>query len=434
LVTDSSNPKRHRRRLRSRIIISFLLFGTVLTALFAAAAIYLRSMLEDRIIVSTLKRELTSFVEYYRTHPGDPNFPFQRISGKVVGPSGYANLPFNWRDRADGVYRIVEDSGSGPVAYQLAVKKDADLTFFLRYDVSREETIRQRLGWFLILGVIAFSALSWVLGIWSASRVMSPVADLAKRITRMSRRGKPEPLAMHFANDEVGQLASTLDDYAARLTALVERDREFNSDVSHELRTPLAVIQSTTELMLNMQDLPEKAKQRLARIERSAKHSTELITALLHLSRGEKQHPTDGEFAPVHQLLPQIVDAHRTHLLSKPVQVNLEIEGELNVNAPEAVISVVLGNLIGNAFKYTAEGEVTIRLIDSMVEVADSGPGIPAEEQSRVFERHFRGSSGGGSGAGLGLSIVRRLCELHGWKVSLEPREPHGMRAVLRFH
>src|SRR5690606_39579537 len=90
----------------------------------------------------------------------------------------------------------------------------------------------------LILLVAALSLVSLLVGWWSASRVMSPVSELAKRLSRSGEGGLSAPLAPRFADDEVGELAKALDDYASRLTEVVQRDREFNADVSHELRTP----------------------------------------------------------------------------------------------------------------------------------------------------------------------------------------------------
>src|SRR5487761_2083522 len=113
---------------------------------------------------------------------------------------------------------------------------------------------------------------------------MEPGTDLARRVQALGRSGKAEPLAPHFANDEVGALAAALDDYSNKLTALGERDREFNADVSHELRAPLAVIGTTTELLLNADNLTDKVRERLKRIERASRQSTELTNALLLLS------------------------------------------------------------------------------------------------------------------------------------------------------
>src|SRR5262249_9168509 len=147
----------------------------------------------------------------------------------------------------------------------------------------------------LVLAVLAFAFGSLLFGYWLSRRVMSPVSDLAMRVEEMGLTGQPEVLAPHFANDEVGQLAAALDSYSDKLTALVERDRDFNADVSHELRTPLAVIASTTELLLSAENVPDKLRERLKRIERAARQSTELTNALLLLSRSERSAPVDGE-------------------------------------------------------------------------------------------------------------------------------------------
>lgn len=435
LATASLTPTRQRKRLRYRIIVSVLAIGTLLSGLFAVYAVMMRAYLEDRLIGRTLETELQNFVDQYYANPDSPGAPFANIKGYALPPERWHAAPAEWQTLPDGVHRLTEEEGSKRVAYKLAVHKDPERWFFLRYDVTAEERTRRSVALAIVGSIVVFAGLSLLLGMWSASRVMAPVLDLVKRVQKLGRRGaRSETLAPHFAADEVGTLAGALDDYSERLTRLVERDREFNNDVSHELRTPLAVIRSTTELLASMPDMPARAAERLQRIERAAKQSTELIEALLHLSRGERQAPTDGEYTAVDQLLPAVIDAHRVQLKGKPVEVQLEVQAGLQVRAPEAVLSVALGNLIGNAFKYTREGVVRIVVDARQVVVTDSGPGISAAELDRVFERHFRGTGAGGSGAGLGLAIVRRLCELYGWDVALEPAPGQGVRACLRVH
>ncbi|GMU43102.1 MAG: hypothetical protein AMXMBFR25_10880 [Lysobacterales bacterium] len=437
MATASSIPKRHRKRLRSRIVIAIALFGTALTALFAAAAIFLRGYLEEGLIGNTLQRELDRYADaWYRARDGDAPllFEFSKIKGRVVGPNRFANQSFDRQRLPNGVHRITETGAGGPVTYKLAVRKDANVWFFLEYDVTEEERGRRLLIGALTVAVAFFAILAWVIAFWSSSRVMAPVAELARRLEGIRWRGRHEPLAPHFADDEVGQLASALDDYAGQLTALVERDREFNSDVSHELRTPLAVIQTTTELVMGSLELSDKMRERLKRIERAAKQSTELIAALLLLSRSERQGPQDGEETDVARVAVEVVESLRPQIGNKPVELILESEGRPEVAAPEAVIAVVLNNLVGNAVKYTREGEVRVRVTVDAVIVEDTGPGIRADEAPQLFERHVRGSSAGSSqGAGLGLAIVKRLCALYGWTAELEPRGEGGARASLRF-
>ena len=421
---------RSRRRLRTRIIISFALFGLGLTALFAAATIYMRARLEDQLINDTLVREVKNFADFKRENPQpDALWGISMYDLSIYSARKFANVPFDWQQYESGVYDIVDREKRRP--YKLAVFKDGDLWAFLRQDVSPQKLSERQLAIALVVTVILFAFLSLLMGLWLSARVMSPVIDLAGRLRELRKGGQYKPLAPHFADDEVGQLAEALDDYAARLTHLVERDREFNADVSHELRTPLAVIATTTELMMG-QALPDKAQERLKRIERAVRQSTELTDALLLLSRSERQGPTDGESTDVAKVAEQVIDISRPHLGSKPVRVRLEVEEALHTAAPSSVVAVALTNLIGNAFKYTQEGEVTVIVGHGRVAVEDTGPGIAAEDAERLFERGQRGTTLV-KGAGLGLAIVKRLCELYGWKVSLAPRPQGGAVATLGF-
>lgn len=427
---------RFRSRLRSRIIISFLAFGVGLTALFAMTTLVMREWLEEELIEGTLQREVDKAVELNRENPNlGAGIPFAGIQGDIVGRNRFAQVPFDRRFET-GVHDITErDPVTGETRhYKLAVRRDDDFWGFLQYDITEQRRTRSVLAGALLAAVAGFGLLSLLVAYWLSRRVLRPVTDLAERVERFERDGRLDRLSPHFADDEVGQLAAALDEYADRLTELVRRDREFNFDVSHELRTPLAVIRGATELLLAQEGLPDKARDRIRRIERAARQSTELTEALLLLSRSEKQGPSDGESSDVAQVVEQVVEAQRTNLGQRPVAVAIEREAELSVAAPPAVLAVALANLIGNAFRYTQDGEVRIRILGDRVEIADTGPGIDPEDAARLFERGYRGQAASGSkGAGLGLAIVRRLCDLYGWQVSLAPGPERGAVATLRF-
>ena len=428
---------RYRRRLRSRIILSFFLFGSLLTAAFAVSAVLLRGYLEDQLIGRQLSFELENHARALENDP-DAQPAFSRIEGFSFSERKRANVPMKWRDLPDGVHTITDDTQSGgPVAYKLAVRKTGGTWYFLQYDISHELRLRNRLTWGLVVVVVVFAGLSALIAFWSASRVMRPVADLAERLAQFGKGGGVAELAPHFANDEVGQLAATLDDYAGKLTELVIRDREFNADVSHELRTPVAVIRGAAELLLSQNDLPEKTRQRLLRIDRAARQSHEVIEALLLLSRNERQLPAHSESTDVAGVVEQVVETQRAQIGSKPVELRIvqarPESSASSVDAPSAVLAVALSNLIGNAIRYTPQGEIRVVLDGNEVRVEDEGPGIDAKDAERLFTRGVRGDGAGGKGAGLGLAIVKRLCELYGWHVSLAPGETRGAVATLRF-
>ncbi len=423
----------YRRRLRSRIILSYVLLGFGLAALIGAATVMLRARVERESIGQALQSNVDDYANGFYTNPDKAGVPFEKMVGHVYGIGKIALVPPEWRDLSSGIHELQEpDPSAGTRTYKLVVRKDPKYWFFLRYEYSQEHESQRRFAIELVVLVVIVTALSLVAGLWAASRVMSPVANLARRLRAFAATQTHEKLAPHFADDEVGQLAAALDDYADRLTAVVRRDREFNADVSHELRTPLAVIHSATELMLASNEPSEKMRQRLQRIDRAAQHSTHLITALLMLSRNERG---TGD-TNLLQLVNQLLESNRAQFAGKPVALRADGDAQARVNAPEAILSVAVGNLIGNACKYTAEGEVRVLVARDCVQVIDTGPGISAEDAARLFERGFRGESATGTkGAGIGLSIVGRLCELYGWKVSIAPRsDARGAVATLMFN
>jgi signal transduction histidine kinase len=420
----------YRRRLRSRIVFSFLLLGTVLSGLFALSTLFLQNYLEDQLIGATLEQELADYVAQLRQDPTIVEPFYTRIQGYVTRP-GDPNQQVSAQIRAlpPGVHEVE----TGNSVFKAAVVKQDDLWAFLIYDISENRRVTKQLLGALTGVVLLFSLLSLAIGLWSSRRVIRPVTDLAERLESLGEQAPPPRLAPHFADDEVGQLAAALDHYAERLHHLVERDREFNADVSHELRTPLAVISGATELLLAQKDLPGKTRTRLLRIARASRQSTDITTALLHLVRAERGTHEDSRAHNVRKIAEQILHLHEPLLGNKPLTLKLVENDRVSVIAPESVISVTMGNLIGNAVRYTPSGEILITVGNGRVLVEDTGPGIPETELAHVFERHFRGRGASGKGSGLGLAIVKRLCDLYGWSISFRNRESGGLRAELKF-
>jgi signal transduction histidine kinase len=420
----------YRRRLRSRIVLSFLIFGTLLSVLFALSTMLLQNYLEDQLIGATLQKEVADYVNQLRLDPTVVEPFYTRIQGYITRP-GDPNQTVNvdFRELPAGVHDVKTGSG----VFKAAVSKDEDFWVFLIYDVSDNQLLKQRLVLALIGVVLLFSVLSFTLGAWSSRRVMKPVTDLANRLNMLGEERTPDRLAHHFADDEVGQLAAALDSYADRLHDLVERDREFNADVSHELRSPLTVIIGATELLLAQPDLDPRVRTRLLRIARAARQSADITAALLHLVRAEQGTDRDSVAQNVCQVVNEVVRLYEPLIGNKDLKLLVREEDRVNVIAPESVLAVTVGNLIGNAMRYTASGEVVITIGNGKVVVEDTGPGIPEAELEHVFERHYRGQNISGKGAGLGLAIVKRLCELYGWSIHFSNRQAGGLRAELRF-
>lgn len=402
-----------------------------MSALFAFSTLLLLDTVEDTLIGETLEKELNDYLTQLRIDPSVLEPFYTRIQGYITRP-GDPNqvVSTEFRDLPDGVHDVEMAGG----VFKAAVRKEDDLWAFLIYDISDNQRIKRLLVVSLLGVVVLFSVLSFMLGVYASRRVMKPVTDLAARLDSLSEEGRPERLSEHFADDEVGQLANALDSYADRLHELVERDREFNADVSHELRSPLTVITGATELLLAQPDLDAKVRTRLLRIARAARQSADITTALLHLVRAEQGIDRDSSAHDVGKIVNEVVHLYEPLVGNKDLVLRVAEENRVSVIAPEAVVAVTVGNLIGNAMRYTTEGEVAITIGDGTVRVEDTGPGIPEQDLERVFERHYRGQNISGKGAGLGLAIVKRLCELYGWSIHFSNRKTGGLRAELKFY
>ena len=437
-AADSSKPRRHRRfrrRLRTRIILSFVLLGFGLTLLLAFSANWVRNRVEEDLVVDAMNQNIGEYQRRYVESGGQQrDLRVQTMRAYAFAPDKFEQLRQDepdWYELPNGIHALSgQESDGSPFSYWLAVQKTPEAWFFLAYDMTESAKGKAKFNQALVGVVIVFTGISLLIGWWSASRVMSPVSELAARLRAYRGSSNPRPLAAHFPQDEVGELAKALDDYSERLTEVVQRDREFNADVSHELRTPLAIIRGSVELMLSRPDMDEKTRTRIQRIQRAEQQCTDLISALLLLSRNERGHGNTD----VARVVDQLLEAHRATLGGKPLTLRVEGEEGARVDSPEAALSVALGNLIGNAVKYTQSGAVVVRVFHDAVEVVDSGPGLSAEDAAKLFERGYRGTHAGHSqGGGIGLSIVRRLCALYGWDVRVRPGDDIGVVATLRF-
>jgi len=434
-AADQPRQRRYRRRLRSRIIVSFTLLGVILCTLFAFLTQQARNRVENALVEDVMNRNINEAARQFALNPDNPGAPVAQMRAYTFPSKRFDVVRQNrpeWAALDDGIHSLSGfDEFGEAFSYKLAVRKTPDVWFFLAYDMTQAMRGDQQFRRTLYGSVVLFSLLSLLIGGWAASRVMRPVSELAARLDNSGDDFKQVPLAAHFADDEVGELAKALDDYSSRLTEVVRRDREFNADVSHELRTPLAIIKGAAELLAAHPDMDEKTRTRLRRIQRAEQQCTDLIGALLLLSRNERGHgQTDITLAAK-----QLLNTHRQQLGDKVLDLRLETGPRLIINAPEAVVMVALGNLIGNAVKYTREGSVVVRIGEGAVDVIDSGPGLSAADAARLFERGYRGTHSTQShGGGIGLSIVRRLCQLYDWDVHISPAPGRGVMARLTFN
>lgn len=208
------------------------------------------------------------------------------------------------------------------------------------------------------------------------------------------------------------------------------RLEQFTQDASHELRTPLAAVNSSLDLALKKREYEGgilSAKEDLRQI-------TTLVERLLDLARLD-QFALEKSPVDLGRLTSQVIDRYRLLAAEKRVQIVPDIRDGVRVSGDEALLRQVIGNLLANAIKFNhAGGQVRVRVTAETLSIADTGVGIPATVLPRIFDRFYRAdSSRTQEGFGLGLALVKRIADLHGWSVKVESQPDKGTTFTLGF-
>ena len=267
--------------------------------------------------------------------------------------------------------------------------------------------------------VLFVGLLSWLI----VGRALSPVERIRAEVAEITAGELHRRVALPAARDEVGRLASTMNDMLGRLEQSARRQQSFVSDASHELRSPLAVAQADLEVALTHDPgsaWPDTARSTLGELERMRR----IVDDLLILARYDEN---ASVAAPVQVDLDEIVLGEIARLRSTaPVELDShEVSGGRVLGDPEQLGRAVR-NLLDNAVRH-ARSKVTITLgtsEESVVEltVADDGPGVAENDRTRIFERFGRSDQGRArshGGTGLGLAIVKEIVSSHGGEVTL---------------
>lgn len=409
----------HKRSLRKRITLTLALFAAVVS-MSLAVVIYLASHdLEEQLIEETLSAELDDFIARRGRNPHSQPEQTMTIRAFVVMPGDSTGLPAEVAALKPGQHRL-ELNG---IPYQAAAREVGAVRYVVLYDYT---ALQRREQYFLLLlasSVLLVTTIAAVAGYWLAGQTIEPVNELARRVAVLHPEESLTPLAGHFPWVEVQRLAADFDAYLLRLHDFIERERMFTGDVSHELRTPMAIISGATELLLNDPSIEGKNRERAVRIDRAVSEMGEISGALLALAREQEPGLLQRPQCDAEAVACELVERYRNLLHGKPVTVTLNIQATPTVYADRAVLAMVLGNLLRNAINYTESGEVNVTLEADEIIVEDTGPGVGHTDSSELFYPYMRGINS--NGAGLGLSLVKRLCDRQGWRVTLANR-PHG--------
>lgn len=394
-----------RRRLRHRLMAAFAGFALLVAALYGFYAVVFVYLVEDQMFSGVLQQE----ADAQRTHHAQtghwrtPALAFMQVHQDIT------TLPDGLGPRLAAEPWRREFAGEAGRHYHL-LRLDAPAPAWLVAEVSQQLVVRPMRGgiaqWLGLSG-LAVVMLALLTGAWLARRMIAPLSELATLVDRATPAQLPHGFAERLPDDEVGALARTLQRLMTRIEAFVAREREFTRDASHELRTPLAVIRSACERISLRKDIAPDVCQQVAYIHQSAQQLERTVSTLLMLAREEHEQEVACEVALLPLLERAIVD-HAMLLEGRVIDVDVQVRATAKALVPPTALQIVVSNLVGNAFAHAATGTVSIIHGDDCLHIANTGSGVDAA----TLEPFVRGADSGGHG--LGLAIVRRVCERHG--------------------
>ena len=305
-----------------------------------------------------------------------------------------------------------------------------------RYE-TREE-IAANLAKNLLLPLLFALPLLGLLVWFNVAHGLRPLAELGRQVAGRD----PGNLGTLDAEDipaEVLPLVENLNRLFGRVAQLIESERRFTADASHELRTPLAALKIQAQVARASTSDAERARA-LNNVLAGCDRATHLVQQLLTLARLDPEDPANkAEACDLRALARNAVAELAPYALSKQIDIDLAEGGAVETKGYAGLIAILLRNLIDNAIRYSpAGGSVQVRAAaengSATLTVIDQGPGIPADERDKVGQRFYRVLGSEEFGSGLGLSIVKRIAELHAASVSLgEGEQGKGLSVTVKF-
>ena len=393
---------------------------------------------------------------YMLTEPEriDPDFPLPWVQvwrgdrSRVVYRNGEAqrtSVPESRSVVGEGIVTLTAEDGErmrimtqrgalkGPFAESRVVIQIG------RSESSMDAQLRD-LALILVLGLPIAVAVAGVGGYVLARRALAPIERMTSHARTITAERLNDRLPVDNPDDEMGRLAAVFNQTLGRLEQSFEQMRRFTADVSHQLRTPLTAIRSVGEVGLRAGRRDEASYRAVigSMLEETDRLSV-LVDRLLSLSRAETHQSTlTPDSVSLVELAEDVVGHLGVLAEEKGQSLSVDATGRPTAVVDRVVLRQALINLVDNAIKFTPSGgQVSVRVTSddgtAVVDVTDTGPGIPSEARERIFDRFFRGDELAASGTGLGLSIAKGAVEANGGQLTLERSDAQGTTFRIRL-
>ncbi len=401
--------------LRIRVTLLYTLMGFLLSVAFALATVFISEQYERVLVESILDSQAQDYAEHLRRDPGTQLPRSNRVSGYQLLPGNRGAVPAGFLSQSPGIREVLDSNGDEVF---LGVFDTSAGRLFFVMDLHDIEGLERYLALVLSAVVLAGTLLSAWLGWLLSGRVVEPVRKLANAVAELPDRPERTALASHLPADELGQLGKAIDDYQNRLVTAEEAEQRFLADASHELRTPMSVVRGATELLLeDSQSLPA-FQPRLLRLDRGIRELSELIEALLRLSR---RRVDVNESLDVRRWLDSC-------LIGVPAIADGTIDVVLEGGGVERMLSPTDATLIVHGILRRLLPPGVPGVLAVAVSTASVAFAFNAERHPQAV---VRGPQIRSSDRRLGLTLVGRLAERMGWEV--DDADAESGRVLLRM-
>lgn len=452
----------------SALALALIVFSVVLYALFARA---LHQQIDDSLfsVVEVTTKSLTNDMEEGQTRESAAHSTVTELfnprqamaifdaSGKLLAENTsydyFARLPDldEVPDEEVSLYTAVEkepqddDDDNHRVAVRRVRIPLADSPFIILVSQPLEateeelESVRE----ILFYSVPVALALAGLGGWFLARKSLAPVVNMSERARRIGAENLDQRLPVVNARDELGQLAVTFNELLERLNAAFAQQRQFMADASHELRTPLSVMHTTADVTLEQPHRDESEYRDAMRIVgEQTRRLRRIVEDLFTLARADSgSYPLRRRQFYLDELLDEAARAGGVLATEKGIAVEVTNATDSLFDGDEDLLRRMVLNLLDNAVKHTPPGgavrlSLTRRQANYVIEVTDTGTGIPTEAQPQIFERFFRADKvrarkeKSGGGAGLGLAIAYWIAKAHYGELTLARSDHSGTTFV----
>lgn len=275
-----------------------------------------------------------------------------------------------------------------------------------------------------------------------AGRSIAPISAIIETSSTITKDNLSSRIQLPNNKDELYHLSLQINQLLDRIESAVEREKQFTSDASHELRTPLAVIKGTLEVLIRKPRTKEEYNQKIAYCINEVDRLNTLVDQLLLLARFENQKQNiKNDTIYLNTLILDILSRHSISLKEKNIAVTTSIKEDATLTSDYYLISIIFNNIISNAIKYSNfYGKLRIEAISTEngleCKISDNGLGISKEDLDKIYNSFFRSNVTSHpeiKGTGIGLSIVKRLCDLLNIKIAIDSTENKGTTVLLSF-